>query len=109
MSGEAVPESPDPLVRYVWDNPRAEDSLQIFVVLPQKAEVISGDDSFGGLQTIGSENCNIRVTGPGELLFDFGTELPAWIEIDSPDLSGEVELGISEYRGPELLGGPIAR
>ena len=109
MTGMAVPESPDPLVRYVWDNPRAEDSLQIFVVLPLKVEVISGDDSFGGLQTVGDENCNIRVTGPGELLFDFGTELPAWIEIDSPDLSGEVELGISEYRGPELLGGPYRK
>ena len=110
MTGEAVPESPDPLVRYVWDNPRAEDSLQIFVVHPRKAEVLSGADSFVGLQTVGDEVCSIRVTGPGELLFDFGTELPAWLEIDSPDLDGEgVEMGISEYRAPELLWGPYRK
>ena len=51
LRGPAVPWSPDPLVRYVWDNPRAEDSLQVFVVHPRKAEVLEGADSFEGLET----------------------------------------------------------
>ena len=98
MSGEAVPESPDPLVRYVWDNPRAEDSLQIFIMLPCQAEAISGAEHFEGLQTATGDKCHIQVNGPGVIRLDFGTELPAWLEIDSPDLNGNVELGCSEHR-----------
>lgn len=109
MSGPAVPESPDPLVRYVWDHPQADDSLQIFIMSPRSVEVLSGSESFEGLHTITGETCKLCVTGEGELLFDFGTEMPAWIEIDSPDLSGDIELGISEYRGPEPLGEPYRK
>lgn len=103
MSGPAVPDSPDPLVRYVWDNPRATDSLQIYVMLPKHAEVMQGDESFSGVETVSKEKCNIRITGEGIIRLDFGVELPAWIEMDSPDLSGDVEMGISEYNEPELL------
>lgn len=109
LRGPAVPWSPDPLVRYVWDNPRAEDSLQVFVVHPRKAEVLEGADSFEGLETVSREECRLRVKGEGTLLLDFGVELPAWIEMDSPDLEGQVEMGISEYRGAELLDGPYRK
>ena len=34
LTGANVPDSPDPLVRYVWDNPKATDPYQIFVMLP---------------------------------------------------------------------------
>ncbi|MBO4642809.1 MAG: hypothetical protein J5661_08160 [Bacteroidaceae bacterium] len=103
MSGPAVPDSPDPLVRYVWDNPRATDSLQIYVMLPKHAEVVQGDESFSGVETACKEKCTIRVAGEGIIRLDFGVELPAWIEMDSPDLSGEVEMGISEHNEAELL------
>ena len=98
LRGEAVPWSPDPLVRYVWDNPQAEDSLQIFVMQPCQAEAISGAEHFEGLQTATGSKCHIRVNGPGVIRLDFGTELPAWLEIDSPDLNGIIELGCSEHK-----------
>ena len=37
LKGANVPESPDPLVRYVWDNPKATDLYKVGVV----AEILS--------------------------------------------------------------------
>ncbi len=103
LKGPAVPDSPDPMVSYVWDCPKATDHLQIFVATPRAADVVSGKECFEGIQTVGKEACAVKVTGEGVLRLDFGVELPAWIEIDSPDLSGDVEMGISEYNEPELM------
>ena len=98
LMGANVQDSPDPLVRYVWDNPKATDPYQIFVMLPQKAEAMENEASFDGLKSVKKEKCRIRVKGTGTIRLDFGTELPAWIEIDSPDLTGEVEIGCSEHK-----------
>ena len=98
MKGPQVEASPDPLVGYVWDAPKATDHYQIFVVLPQMAEVMENIGSFKGVESATQETCYIRVTGTGVIRLDFGTELPAWIEIDSPDLAGDIELGCSEHR-----------
>lgn len=98
MTGKIVPDSPDPLVSYVWDHPKASDHYQIFVMLPKSAEVMENEESFAGLESVRREKCDIRVSGTGTIRLDFGTELPAWIEIDSPDLTGEVELGCSEHK-----------
>ena len=104
MKGLAVPDSPDPLVSYVWDNPQASDPLQIYVVRPVLAEVVEGSpQAFEGIATAGRENCSIRVKDRGVLRLDFGVELPAWIEIDSPDLNGDVQLAVSEYNTYELI------
>ena len=104
MSGAAVDASPDPLVSYVWDQPKATDSLQVYVVHPVSAEAMSGAGNFTGLSTVGAEQCAVKVKGTGVIRLDFGTELPAWIEVDSPDLAGDVEFGISEYNVSVPLG-----
>lgn len=106
--GEPVAASPDPLVAYRWDAPSASSKLQAYVMLPKKAEDLAGH-SFSGLETVGREKCAIRVTGPGTLRLDFGVELPAWLEIDSPDLTGQVTLGVSEYNVVESIGGHKTR
>ncbi|MCR4920997.1 MAG: hypothetical protein K5945_04725 [Bacteroidaceae bacterium] len=98
MTGKRVAASPDPLVAYEWHSPKATDRYQIFVALPREAEVMDHPESFRGVESATKERCRIRVTGPGAIRLDFGTELPAWIEIDSPDLNGDVELGFSEHR-----------
>ena len=38
--------------------------------------------------------------GAGVITLDFGRENPAWVEFDSPDCPGNVEMSISEYRAP---------
>ena len=49
MTGAAVADSPDPLVSYVWDDPKVSDPLQIYVVRPRSAEAISNANNFQGL------------------------------------------------------------
>ncbi len=95
--------SPDPMLAYIWDNPTCNDLLQAYVMLPVRVEAMSGQKNFSGLATGNREQCNIHIKGTGVLRLDFGVELPAWLEIDSPDLSGEIEMGVSEYNVPELL------
>ena len=34
---------------------------------------------------------------------DFGQENAAWLEFDSPDLTGTVEMSIGEYNQPEVI------
>lgn len=103
LSGQTVVDSPDPLVNYVWYSPKASNPLQIFVVNPVFGESTSGSNNVNGLATINNNNCDINITGNCVIRFDFGTELPAWIEIDSQDLTGDIEMGISEYNVPELI------
>jgi hypothetical protein len=58
---------------------------------------------------VGSLSPAITVQGNGTLIIDFGVELPAWVEIDSPDLAaadaGSVSLGIGEYSAVDWVGG----
>ena len=35
--------------------------------------------------------------------FDFGVESAAWLEFESPDFSGAVEMSISEYNEPAIV------
>ncbi len=66
-SGFAVNESPDPLITYRWNNPKATDSLEIYTLLPKKINSIP-NSSF-------KQNANqITVSGKGSLIFDFGVE-----------------------------------
>jgi hypothetical protein len=60
-------------------------------------------DSFGNLNSAVHEHCQVTVNGAGSLRFDFGVESAAWLEFDSPDLSGAVELSISEYNEPAIV------
>ena len=94
--------SPDPLAHYHWEKPQAADGLQTYLLGPV---AVSADlpRSFGNLFSVTTSNCDAQVTGTGSIRFDFGVESAAWLEFDSPDLSGAVEMSISEYNEPAIL------
>lgn len=98
-TGPAIPESPDPLVGYRWPNPAADDGLEIYLLKP---ESVSTDQpgSFGNLNSLTKNNPDVLVKGTGSIRMDFGRENGAWIEFDSPDCPGGIEMSISEYNEP---------
>jgi alpha-L-rhamnosidase len=100
FSGSAVPLSPDPLVAYRWPNPQATDGLQIYL---QKPVTVTADtnSSFANLQSLTGNNPDVTVNGTGSIQMDFGRENAAWLEFDSTDLTGTVEMSIGEYNEPE--------
>jgi hypothetical protein len=99
FSGAAVPLSPDPLVAYRWPAPKADDGLEIYLL---KVKAVSSDAaaSFENLSSMTTEHPAVTVKGTGSIRMDFGQENAAWLEFDSPDLSGNVEMSISEYNEP---------
>ena len=106
FSGPAVPESPDPLVAYRWPAPKASDGLEIYTLKPValQAEVPA---SFSNLDSLAGDHPNVMVTGPGSIRMDFGRNSAGWLEFDSPDLDGTVEMSISEYNEPaKVMLGP---
>ena len=93
--GKAIPESPDPLVNYRWSNPTTADVLEVFLIKPTSVQAFP-KSSFGNLESLkGTPNTEIRDTG--SIRIDFGVEMGAWVEFDSPDCPGGVEMSISEY------------
>lgn len=102
FSGKEQPVSPDPFVNYRWDNPKASDLLQIFLCHPTGVRA-ENDGSFIGVKTLITDQQEVKVLGTGMILLDFGVELAGWLEIDSPDLTGAVLLGISEYNEPAIV------
>ncbi len=106
FTGPAVPLSPDPLVRYQWPDQHTTNDLQYYLLRP--VSVFTDEPgAFDGLKSASKRHCNITVRGTGSLRFDFGVESAAWLEFDSPDLnldvpdkSGAVEMGISEFTAP---------
>ncbi|MGV8879178.1 MAG: alpha-L-rhamnosidase C-terminal domain-containing protein [Sphingobacteriaceae bacterium] len=92
----SVKESPDSLITYRWNNPKATDSLQIYTLKPKKVTA-SPNRSFA--QSKGQ----ITVVGKGSLLIDFGVESAGWLEFDADDLADSVEVSISEYNEPAIL------
>ncbi|MCX6327191.1 MAG: hypothetical protein NT144_11160 [Bacteroidia bacterium] len=99
LTGQAVPESPDPLVAYRWPDPKATDSLEIYLLTP-KTVTANNAGSFDNLQSLTSNNPNVTVKGTGSIRIDFGVENGAWVEFDSPDCPGGVDMSISEYNEP---------
>lgn len=97
-----IPESPDPLAHFRWVNPQAGDGLQTYLLGPV---AVSTDkpNSFSNLNSVTSEQCRVLVNGIGSIRFDFGVESAAWLEFDSPDFSGDVEMSISEYNEPAIV------
>ena len=112
-SGAPQPSSPDPLVSYVW--PASTDALsplEYFLVPATACGPAAGTAaaSFANASSaVGSLTPAITVAGNGTMLIDFGVELAAWVEFDSPDLTaadaGSVSLGISEYTAVDWVGG----
>ncbi len=99
FTGKRVPQSPDPLVAYRWENPKAADDLQIYVLRP-KAVVATPRANFAGTASLLGNTPNLEVKAEGVIRLDFGVECAAWIEFDSPDCPGDVEMSISEYNEP---------
>ena len=101
FSDPKVPESPDPLVTYRWSNPKSADSMEIYLLTPQVVEA-DKSESFENLQSLTGEKPNVKVKGTGSIRLDFGLVNAAWIEFDSPDCTGDVEMSISEYNEPGI-------
>ena len=99
FTGSANPYSPDPLVNYRWSDPNADDGLEIYIESP-KAVVSGQPGSFLNLGSLAGAKPDVTVTGTGSIRIDFGIEMGAWIEFDSPDCPGGVEMSISEYNEP---------
>ncbi len=89
-------ESPDPLVHYRWKEPKATDGLQIYFLKPVAA-VADKAESFGNLKSASSDRADITVSAAGSIRLDFGVVSAAWVEFDSPDCPGSVEMAISEH------------
>jgi len=106
FSGALNEESPDPLVGYHWPESRASEGLQIYWLFPVSTSAHPAD-SFEGLSSISALKPEILVKARGSLEFDFGVESAAWLEFDSPDLNGEVEMSISEYQEVPRLPAPV--
>lgn len=102
FSGEKVPLSPDPLVDYRWKETKVTDELQTYLLAPVKVTT-DEPESFGNLESATEADCDVEVKGTGSIRFDFGVESAAWLEFDSPDLVGEVEMSISECNEPAIL------
>jgi len=100
--GEKMPLSPDPIIDYLWENPRADDELEIYTIKPV---VVTTDapDSFEKLATLKKNSSRVLVKGTGSIMMDFGQENAGWLEFDSKDLSGEITMSISEYNEPAIL------
>lgn len=99
FTGPAVTLSPDPLVRYRWQHTNADDWLQYYILRPATVST-PAPSAFKGVQSACGELCDITVQGTGEIRFDFGTESAAWMEFDSSDMAGKVEMGVSEFNAP---------
>jgi hypothetical protein len=102
FDGPVVRESPDPLIGYRWKETKADDDLQVYALRPVAA-VADAKDAFGNLESATGATTAITVKGSGSIRLDFGVESAAWLEFDSPDLAGHVEMSISEYNQPAVV------
>jgi alpha-L-rhamnosidase len=110
FSGRPAPLSPDPLVRYQFGPSVNRTALQLFTVRPTSVQVLRG--GCVGCATLSSSAAppHATITAPLTILrIDFGVELPAWLEIDSPDynssLHAPITMGVGEYHTPWQSGG----
>lgn len=95
--GEKIPFSPDPLVNYRWASPKATDGLEVYTLEPTSVKV--DQPSQADIRN----KSEIIVSGPSELMFDFGQVNAAWFEFDSPGFEGEIEMSISEFTEPAVF------
>lgn len=106
MGNHGISSSPDPMVNYYWENEDAD--LQVYHLRPTSISV-NNEHAFENAKSLLHSSGKITVNGVGELCFDFGTESAAWLEFDSPDFNGDVEMSISEYNQPGVFNlGPQA-
>jgi hypothetical protein len=99
FEGPLINESPDPLIRYRWHEPKESDGLQIYFLKPVSLDA-AASDSFLGLSSGTTDTTAITIKKPGSIRLDFGVVSGAWVEFDSPDCLGGVEMSISEFNEP---------
>ena len=102
FTGASVPESPDPLVAYRWDSTKASDDLQIYILEPKQV-ITDIPGSFENLGSLLEKSPDVTVKGTGSIRVDFGQVNAAWLEFDSDDKHGKVEMSISEYNQPAVV------
>lgn len=100
--GEKVPLSPDKIVEWQWENPKADDELEIYTLKPVLVKTDT-PESFDKLSTLKKKSSNVVVKGTGTIMMDFGQVNAAWLEFDSKDMTGKVTMSISEYNEPAIL------
>jgi Bacterial alpha-L-rhamnosidase. len=86
--------SPDPIIDYTWSDPKASDGMETYQLSP-KSWTVSNTRNFN--MSDFKLNHSIIVNGEGDIRFDFGQNNAGWLEFDSPDQIGSVEMSISEY------------
>ena len=77
FDGPTVLESPDPLVRYRWNNPDASDGLQIYVLSPVASFTVPPASFLITKSTSGQQD-SITVESVGSIRLDFGVESHGW-------------------------------
>ncbi len=70
-SGSEVPESPDPLVAWRWEDPKAADELEIYSLHPVHI-TSTQPGSFENMESMALGKEMITVEGTGDLMIDFG-------------------------------------
>lgn len=101
FDGPSIKESPDPIIRYRWKEPKETDALQVYYLKPISTDSVEAN-SFSGLSTASNEKTTITVTKPGSIRVDFGVVSGSWVEFESSDCPGNVEMVISEYNEPAV-------
>jgi alpha-L-rhamnosidase len=105
-SDPIIAESPDPMHTYRWPSPQASDDLQTYALKPV---TVSSTAPCSGLESLSTDRTHVTIKGKGRILLDFGVESAGWLEIESPDLNGDVEFGISEYNEYAILNGSFIK
>lgn len=100
FSGEEVALSPDPLVAYRWADPKASDGLESYILYPES--VGTNDPAYARWKPKRPET--VEVSGPCDLMFDFGRVSAGWLEFDAEGLDGaDIEMSISEFDEPAVF------
>ena len=102
LCGPEIRISPDPLVNYCWQNPKASDGLEIYNLKPIAIKT-TNPLAFQNILSAKTNKPAIIVNGKGTILLDFGQVNAAWLEMDSPDLTDTIQMSISEYNEPAIL------
>jgi len=98
VSGKRTIYSSDPLVNYRWESPKATDDLEVYALSPVSVACDKKNSANWNAKNIAP----IKITGECILQFDFGRVSAGWLEFESDDFDGEVEMSISEYNQPAV-------
>lgn len=96
-SGEKIASSPDPLVTYRWKATSADDDLQAYTLRP--VSIIYDEP----LNVSAGKSHDLTISGPCNIMLDFGQVNAGWLEFDCGELPATVECSISEFNEPAVF------